>query len=80
MKRHNKNFANNLRIVLYKRNINQVQLSKTSGVCVSTIGSIISGRRGIGLNIAIKICDALKLSIDEMISDLVIGVENNANN
>lgn len=56
---------NNMRVLMAKRNLNVVQLSKLCGVSRNSLGRILSGRQKPKADTVIKICEALDCSYDD---------------
>lgn len=59
--------SNNFKIILAKKDIGAVDVSKETGIAQSTLTKFKSDKNDIRLSTLIKICDYLKVSLSELV-------------
>lgn len=62
-----KNYKNNIRKIRRDRDITQVELSKKTGISQVAISNYETGNQKPGLDNLIKLSEALKCTIDELV-------------
>lgn len=59
--------SNNFKIILAKKDIGAVDVSKETGIAQSTLTKFKSDKNDIRLSTLIKICDCLKIKLSDLI-------------
>lgn len=59
--------SNNFKIILAKKDIGAVDVSKETGIAQSTLTKFKSDKNDVRLSTLIKICDCLKIRLSELI-------------
>lgn len=67
-------FPANLRAEVWSRGMTNEEFAEAADLCKSTADCIMNGRRLPTLRTAVKICNALGLSIDAMLTEPYKGV------